>query len=120
MEVKIVSNSMISQLETSKKIDKIYSMVKSGNLVVLEGRLTTEEEMMLTSKSLKHVSDKFSGIDIAFLNAKNEGNRFERLKFKLAMYLLRYEIGITVIGPSKKVKELKMNPDQIDILLSKN
>lgn len=120
MEVKIVSNSMISQLDSSKKIDKLYQMVKSGNLVILEGRLTNNEELMLTSKSLKHINDKFSGIDIAFLNVKKDANLLDKIKFKLATYLLKYEIGITVIGPSKKVKELKMNPEQIDILLSKN
>ena len=118
MEVKIVSNILISQLDSSKKIDKLYKMVKDGSLVILEGRLSTEEELMLTSKSLKHVSDKFSGIDIAYLNVKRDASAIDKIKFKIASILLKYEIGITVIGPSKKVKELKMNPDQIDILLS--
>ena len=118
MEVKIVSNAMIGELDSSKKVDKIYKMVKDGNLVVLEGRLTNSEELMLTSKSLKHISDKFSGIDIAFLNVRRNANMFEKIRFKLATFLLKYEIGITVIGPSKRVKDLKMNPDQIDILLN--
>lgn len=119
MEVKIVSNTMISEMDSNKKVDKLYRMVKDGSLIVLEGRLTNNEEMMLTSKSLKHISDKFSGIDIAFLNVKRDANLIEKMRFKLAAFLLRYEIGITVIGPSKQVKELKMNPEQIEILLSK-
>lgn len=119
MEVKIVSNSMIAHLESSKKVDKIYRMVKEGNLVILEGRLSNEEELNLTSKSLKHVNDTFSGIDIAFLNVKKDNSFFEKIRYRLAILLLKYEVGITVVGPSKKVKELKMNPEQIDILLSK-
>ncbi|MFP4401619.1 MAG: DUF2073 domain-containing protein [Candidatus Nanoarchaeia archaeon] len=119
MEVKIISNSVLKGLESSKKVDKIYRLVKDGSLVVIEGRLNNDEELALTSKSLKHVNESFSGIDIAFLNKSKENNLFEKLRYKLAAYLLRYEIGITVVGPSKKVKELKMNPEQIDILLSK-
>lgn len=118
MDVKILSNATISSLDSTKKVDKIYKMVKDGSLVVLEGRLTNQEELMLTSKSLKHVNDSFSGIDIAFLNVRNDSSFFEKLRFKLATFLLKYEVGITVIGPSKKVKELKMNPEQIEILLS--
>ena len=118
MDVKILSNATISSLDSTKKVDKIYKMVKDGSLVVLEGRLTNQEELMLTSKSLKHVTDTFSGIDIAFLNVRNDSSFFEKLRFKLATILLKYEVGITVIGPSKKVKELKMNPEQIEILLS--
>ncbi|MFT4244090.1 MAG: DUF2073 domain-containing protein [Candidatus Woesearchaeota archaeon] len=117
MDVKIISNSIISSLDSTKKIDKIYKMVKDGSLVILEGRLTNEEELALTSKSLKHVSETFSGIDIAFLNVKQNSSFFDKLRFKVATFLLKYEVGITVIGPSKKVKELKMNPEQIEILL---
>ena len=66
---------------------------------------------------MRNVSGKFSGIEIAFLEGKNTTKTFgEKLKKKLLMILAKDRFGLTVVGPSKVIKEIKMNPEKLEIL----
>lgn len=115
--VQILSHTLLNELDQGKKLEKIFSFVKNGEIVMLEGRLTADEETTLISKALKNVSGKFSGIEIAFLEGQIEKSFLQKIKAGILKVLAGNRLGLTVIGPSKIIKEIKMNPEKLEILL---
>ncbi len=119
MEVKIFSYEVLTRLSQFERINRILKIVRKGNLVLIEGRLKKEEEVLLISKTMENISKSFTGVEIAYLDSKTKGGLVEKIKNKLIKLLAKDRLGITVIGPSKVVKEIKMDPMKIEIFLKK-
>lgn len=115
--VQVLSHTLLKDLDPVKKLDKIFDTVKSGDIVMIEGRLTADEETTLISKALRNVSGKFTGIEIAFLEGTAKKSASQKLKDKIVKLLAGDRFGLTVIGPSKIIKEIKMNPEKLEIML---
>jgi hypothetical protein len=114
--VQVLSYELMKNVESNKKVDKILDGVKSGDVVLIEGRLSSDEELELTTKALKNVSGKFSGVEIAFLSSTNSKSILEKVKDNIIKILAKDRFGITVVGPSKVIKEIKMDPNKLEIL----
>ncbi len=114
--VQVLSFDLIKNLTSTEKIEKILNIVKLGDLVMIEGRLSSEIESELITKALESVSGKFTGVEVAFLNSRTEDNLIEKLKSSVIKLIAKDRIGISVIGPSKIVKEIKMDPQKLEIL----
>jgi hypothetical protein len=114
--VQVLSYDLLKDLTQDSKLKKIMDVVKGGEVVLLEGRLTADEETVLISQALKNVSGKFSGIEIAFLDSSDSKSVFNKIKTHVLRLLAGNRIGLTVVGPSKIIKEIKMNPDKLEIL----
>lgn len=115
--VQVLSHTLLQKLDPTKKLDKIFDIVKSGEIIMIEGRLTADEETTLISKALRNVSGKFTGIEIAFLEGTTNKSFSQKLKDKIVRMLAGDRFGLTVIGPSKIIKEIKMNPEKLEIML---
>lgn len=102
-------------MESQERVKKILSIVKKGDIVMFEGRLNPDEELQLTTKAMENVSGKFSGIEIAHLGDDSK-NFINKLKRSLISLLNGNAVGITVVGPSKVIKEIKMDPNNLEIL----
>ncbi len=116
MGLQILSYKLLENLPSSKKIDKILSIVKKGDVVMIEGKITLKEETELISKALKNISSTFSGIEVAYLDSTISNSQFSKLKEKIIKLLAKDRIGITVVGPSKLIKEIKMDPQKLEVL----
>lgn len=116
MGMQVLSYELMKGVGPHLRIKKIMEIVKKGDIVMLEGRLSPDEETILISSALENVSGKFSGIEIAFLDSMKSKSLVEKLKDSLIKVLAKDRFGITVIGPSKIIKEIKMNPDKLEIL----
>ena len=114
--VQVLAYELIKNLDSDKKIKKILAIVKKGDVVMLEGKLNSDEELTLTSKALESVSGKFSGIEIAYLSSIGTKSLIEKVKDSLIKAIAKDRFGITVIGPSKLIKEIKMDPNKLQIL----
>ena len=115
--VQILSYSTIKNLDTDKKVKKIIKIIQEGKIVMLEGRLEPKEEYEITKSALKKVNDDFSGIEIGFLSSDSSNNFVEKIKNKILELIAKNRFGITVIGPSKIIKEIKMDPNKLEVLL---
>lgn len=114
--VQVLSYELTKNLTSFEKISKILNIVMGGDVVMIEGRLTPDEENDLITKALESVSGKFTGIEVAFLDSNKSRGLVEKLKDSLIKLLAKNRIGITVVGPSKIIKEIKMDPNQLEIL----
>ena len=105
----------IEGLNTKKRIEKILSLVKENEIVLLEGRLEAEEETKLIQRTMQEVDDDFTGIEISVLHQHEmESGLFEQVKGKLIDLLLGNSYGFTLIGSAEVIKEVEQDPDKIE------
>ena len=128
MGVQVFSFNYMNELPDKKKISKILEVVKSGDIVLIEGRLSPTLEFQLTNDALLKVNENFSGIEIAHLSKQNDLKKpdsqnqlslmIDKLKNKIVDILAKDRFGISVIGPSKIIKEIKMDPKKLEIMFN--
>lgn len=95
------------------------SMVKDlqeSTLILIDAKLTPEEETYLIEETMKKINPRFSGIELSSLDltAQDEGN-LSRIKNAFVEMLIGKKRGMTIIGPAKVVRRIKKNPR--DLLL---
>ncbi|MFW6026283.1 MAG: OapB/ArvB family protein [Nanoarchaeota archaeon] len=118
MGVQVLSYELLKNYSNSQKIKKILDIVKLGHVVMIEGKLNPILEAELITKALSIYSSKFTGIEVAYLNSVKSKNIIDKFRDSLLKLLAKDRMGITVIGPSKIVKEIKMDPNQLEILFN--
>jgi len=111
----------IRNLGSSERIKKILDIILGSNILLLQGRLNTEEETRLiedTMAMIGHVKG-FKGIELAVISGSGEGF-FGQMRTNLVNAISGGDVGaITIIGPATIVKEIKRNPKKIELLLNK-
>ncbi len=106
IEMNLVSRDKIESMGSMEKLRFILDDVKSGNIVVLEGGLTAEEQMKLIELTMLEVDDNFPGIEISGYPAKR------------SLLSLRKKTRLTVIGPAAKMRTIKKDEDLISAIIS--
>lgn len=106
--------SKVLPTESYAKIDFILENIKEDKIIVLEDKLTAREEKELIAETMRTVGDGFSGIEVSTLGATGEW-----WKETLIKMLGGKTNGLTVVGPSDLVKQVKKDPDKIRLLAGK-
>tara|TARA_Y100000310_G_scaffold197376_2_gene197475 strand:+ start:4021 stop:4422 length:402 start_codon:yes stop_codon:yes gene_type:complete len=120
--IRFLPHSEIRGLNSSERIKKVLKIILGNNILILQGKLRTEEETRLiedTMAMIGHVKN-FKGVELAVISGNEEEKFFERVRRGIANTLLKGDLGsITIIGPATVVKEIKKNPKKIELLLNK-
>ncbi len=116
LTLQFVPYSDIEDLSFEERIKKILNIVKDEKIIVMEGRLKKSEEAELIKATMERINSKFRGIEISVIYPENRGATLGRkLKSSLAEMLLGERQGLTVIGPASLIKEIKKDPDKIQL-----
>jgi hypothetical protein len=108
--------SELSRLSPDDKLKKLLDLVKEDKIILLQGRLTSAEKSDLISRTMAEISKKFKGIEIEELDLVSKDRAFiEHLKSAIASMLLGGSQGFTIIGPASIIKEIKKDPDKIQL-----
>jgi len=120
--IQFLPYSEIRSLDSDERIKKILSITLGNNILILQGRLTPNEEARLigdTMAMIGHVK-QFKGIELAVISGNGKESVFGKLKSGIANALVGGDFGaITIIGPATIVKEMKRNPKKIELLLNR-
>ncbi len=112
----------IRNLDSNERIKKLLKIVLDNNILILQGRLSPEEETRLigdTMAMVGHVKN-FKGIELAVISDKEEEGFFNQFRTGLINILSKGDLGaVTIMGPATIVKEIKKNPKKIELLLNK-
>ncbi|MFW5991339.1 MAG: OapB/ArvB family protein [Nanoarchaeota archaeon] len=109
----------IENLDSNKRIKKLLKSVKENKILLVEGRLKKEEETNLIRKTMEDIDDKFKGIELGVIYPNRENLPFfNKLKRKFIDMLLGDRTGLTIIGPATIVKEIKQDPNKIELFTS--
>ncbi|MEA3255001.1 MAG: DUF2073 domain-containing protein [Candidatus Altiarchaeota archaeon] len=112
IELEFISSEVLNEKSGEDKMRFILDRIKKNKILVMEEGLSTAEEVRLIETTMREVSDKFPGIEVSTLGEKSERG----IKDKLIRILGGRTGGLTVIGPSKLIKKIKKEPQQISLL----
>ncbi|MBS3163507.1 DUF2073 domain-containing protein [Candidatus Woesearchaeota archaeon] len=116
LTLQFIPSHELSSLGEEEKIKKLLACVKSNNIVVLDARLKAEEEASLIKYTMGMINNKFKGIEIATINPSDKTLQgFDKFRVNLASMILGREQGLTVIGPATIIKEIKKDPNKIQL-----
>lgn len=113
-----LSYDEIGSLNSSDRIKKILRIVKENKILLIEGKMKIEEQAMLIQKTMQEIDKKFQGIEIATIEGKNS-NAFVNVMNSLEKMIFGDRSGFTVIGPASIVKEIKKDPNKIELFTKK-
>lgn len=116
LTLQFIPYSEIEELSSLGRIKRLLNVVKENKIVVLEGRLTREEEAELIAATMEEIDDKFKGIELHVVYPGSGTDPLKRLKANLANALLGDRQGLTIIGPASVVKEIRKDPRKIELL----
>ncbi len=106
----------IEHLTSEKRIAKLLRLVKTDKIILLEGRLQSEEETELIRKTMEEISAKFTGIELSVIYPESKNVAFfAKLKQSFVNMILGNRRGMTIIGPANVIKEIKQDPDKIQL-----
>jgi len=108
----------IEKLDSKERINKLLKVVKEEKIILLEGSIKPEEQSELIRRTMEDINDKFKGIEISpiYFENKEDKDFIKKIKEKLLNLLLGDRKGFTIIGPATIVKEIKQDPDKIQLL----
>ena len=117
--LQFVPYSEIEELGPARRVNKLLNMAKQNKIVLLEGRLKKEEEADLIAITMEEINNKFKGIELAVVNPqkKKDDTFFKGIKTAVIGTLLGDRQGFTIIGPATIVKEIKNDPDKIELMM---
>ena len=113
--------SEIRNLNSDERIKKILGIILGNNILILQGKLSSDEETRLigdTMAMIGHVAN-FKGIELAVISENGKSGFFEKIGKGLANALSGGDLGaVTIIGPATIVKDIKRNPKKIELMLN--
>jgi len=115
--LQFVPYNEIEDLGSARRVKKLIDIVKENKIVLLQGRLRKEEETDLISIAMEEIGAKFRGIELAVINPENKDKAgLKKMRNNFFGMLLGDRQGLTVIGPATIVKEIKKDPNKIELL----
>lgn len=79
----------------------------------MEGKLKQSEETKLIEETMAMVNGKFKGVEVCTVNPQEKMSLFKKSIYDL---LLGDKRGMTIIGPASIIKEIKRDPNKIQLL----
>ena len=110
--LEFISSDVLSGKTPEEKMDFLLEKIKGNKIIVVEESLSSQEEALLIEATMKQISKKFPGVEISTLRERSA----DGFKEKLIKMLGGRTGGLTVIGPSTLVKEMKREPQRISVL----
>ncbi len=119
--IQFLPYSKIRNLDSNERVKKILKIILGNNILILQGKLRPEEETRLigdTMAMIGHIKN-FSGVELAVISGNDKQGFFEKMRNSVVSIITQGDLGaITIIGPATIVKEIKRNPEKIELMLS--
>lgn len=120
--IQFLPYSEIKELDSDERLKKILGIILDNNLLILQGRLNSNEEARLigdTMAMIGHIKE-FKGIELAVISGNGQESILGKMTKGIANILAGGDFSaITIIGPASIVKEIKRNPRKIELLLNR-
>ena len=114
--------SEIAREDTIGRVKKLMSVVLDNKVVILQGKLTAEEEAKLIENSMMLIGNvkNFQGVEIAAISGEGDDRGlFDRIRYNIARILVGEQDAITIIGPASVVKDITKNPKKMEMMLQR-
>jgi hypothetical protein len=112
IQLEFISADVLSGMSTEEKMNYVLEHVKEDKILVIEEGMSAVEEGALIQATMAQISKKFTGIEVSTLRETTE----DGIRQRLIRMLGGKTGGLTVIGPSKLVRQIKKDPKRITML----
>ncbi|MBU4502184.1 MAG: DUF2073 domain-containing protein [Nanoarchaeota archaeon] len=118
LKIQFIPYNEIETLSSDKRVKKLLEISKENKIIVMEGRLKPEEETLLIQKTMEAISKNFKGIELCTIYPNKKRNQAFKgaVRDVMAKVLLGDREGLTVVGPANIIKDIKRNPNNIELL----
>jgi hypothetical protein len=116
LTLQFVPYSEVGNLNSEKKVQKLLKVVREEKIILLEGKLHSNEKSELIRKTMEEIDERFKGIEIEELDTESKDKAFfEKIRTVFINFILGSRRGLTIIGPATIIKEIKKDPDKIQL-----
>ena len=116
LTLQFIPYAEIEGLDGTARVKKLLAAARQNKIVLLEGRLSAEEEAELIKTTMETINKKFKGIELSVIYPDSHNQEFfAKIKSRVVNFLLGNRSGLTIIGPANVVKEIKQDPDKIQL-----
>lgn len=116
LTIQFVPHAEIMSLSSEQRIKHLIKIVKQDKIALLEGQLRKDEEAKLIADTMSSINTKFKGIELAVIYPQNLSlSWIHKLRSTLASVILGQKGGLTIIGPATVVREIKQDPEKIQL-----
>ena len=105
-----------SKFEGDKKINYLLRIVKENKIVIMEGRLKAEEEAKLIEETMEQITKTFKGVSFCTIYQNKQDAFGDKIKSTISKAILGRREGTTIIGPASIIKEIRRNPNKIELI----
>ena len=116
LTLQFVPYAEIEHLEPDARINRLLNIVKDNKIVLMQGRLQPEEETLLIQHTMLNIKKQFSGIEICTIFPEEKDLQFfNKMRKEMVKMLVGNRDGMTIIGPASVVKEIRRDPNKIQL-----
>ena len=120
LTLQFVAYSEIESLNTEERIQKLLGIVKNKSIVLMQGRLKPAEETRLIQETMEQINKDFKGIEICTIYPEDrEMEAVRKIRKEFFRFVLGNRDGMTIVGPSSVIKEIKRDPNKIQLFTFK-
>ena len=96
-------------------MDEFIESIKEDTIVLIDAKLTAEQEADIIKETMMKVSQKFPGIEMSSIELSNHENlnNFGKIKNAFVEAIIGKKRGMTLIGPAKIVHKIKKTPEEL-------
>lgn len=98
----------------------ILKDVRENTLIMIDAKLSVDQETYIIQETMKKISDRFPGIELNSLELSpdKDSTPLGNLKSRILEMLIGKKRGITIIGSAKIIKKIEKNPQNLLLDLS--
>ena len=120
LTLQFVPYGEIEALNTEERIQKLLGIVKNKSIVLMQGRLKPAEETRLIQETMEQINKDFKGIEICTIYPEDrEMVALRKIRKEFFRFVLGNRDGMTIVGPSTVIKEIKRDPNKIQLFTFK-
>ena len=116
MVVCMLKIRLVKYQNLMKSLNMVFNELMHGAIIVIDAKLTPQEEAFLIQEAMKLISERFSGIEIGSVHLSQlKGGAFDGVRQKLAERMLGKKMGITIIGPSNIIRSIERSGEELQL-----
>lgn len=105
---------LVKYKDLKKETPKLFNDLMHNTIILVDAKLSPEEEADLIQETMSYINEKFPGIELGSIAISQlKGTTLDKIKERCAEYLLGKKMGITVIGPAKIIKKIEKRPEEL-------
>lgn len=117
LTLQYIPHHEVEGLSIEDKIKKILKSVKDDKIILIDGKLSPIEESELIKATMEQIDKRFKGIEICSVDYLQRDIKFyDYMRKIIGNFLLNKKAGVTIVGPATIVKEIKKDPNKIELL----